>query len=55
MFNLTSSWVCDNSISLSEQRILLILELQIILWVVYIQLYDGRFLFAGYYSGAFCT
>ena len=29
-------------------EILLILELRIILWVVYNQLYDGRFLFAGY-------
>ena len=35
-------------------EILLILELRIIHWVVYNQLYDGRFLFAGYCSGAFC-
>ena len=35
-------------------EILLILELRIIHRVVYNQLYDGRFLIAGYYSGTFC-
>ena len=51
MFNLTSFWVRDNSISLSEHRNLV--ELRIIRSVVYNQLYDWRFLFAGHCSGAF--
>ena len=36
-------------------EILLMLESRIIGCVVYNRLHDGRFLFAGYSSGAFCT
>ena len=52
MFNLTS---VTTVFPYPDTEILLILELRIIRWVVYNQLYDGRCLFAGYCSGVFCT
>ena len=47
MFNLTSFWVRDNFIVPYPNE--LFVELSTTM------LYDGRYLFAGYYSGAFCT
>ena len=47
MFNLTSFWVRDNFIVPYPNE--LFVELSTTM------LYDGRYLFSRYYSGAFCT
>ena len=56
MFNLTSFWVRDNSISLSYHRNLVNIRItNYSLSCLQRQLYAGRFLVAGYCCGAFCT